>query len=64
MAQAARLDLHAHLSRTELWHRDLLDGQWAAEVVDDHGTVGSGCSLCGVGFRTDLVAMVVSFFLR
>ena len=30
---------------TEFRHRDLLDGQRAAEVVDDRGTVGGGCSL-------------------
>src|ERR1039458_2496045 len=45
VAEATRLDLHAHLSRTELRHRDLLDGQRAAEVVDDRGAVGGGCYL-------------------
>jgi hypothetical protein len=41
MAQAARLDLHAHLSRKQFRHRDLLDGQWAAEVMNDRRAVGS-----------------------
>jgi hypothetical protein len=45
VAQAAHLDLHAHLSRTESGDRDLLNGQPAAELTDDRGTMAGGCSL-------------------
>jgi hypothetical protein len=49
VAQATHLDLDADLPWLERWHRDLLDGQWAAELVHDGRAVAGGCVRRGLG---------------